>query len=125
MNQLSKSDIEAMTYTQCVNEIHSSSKYINALIDALAKKIEELGNLNWEEVKGVPNEKQPIRFRNTDGDWLDGVYIKEEKMFFLGFEESGEFLFHSDVTNWKYMSQEDMSQEGKEYAKKVSYHHFK
>tara|TARA_Y100000385_G_scaffold87647_1_gene90255 strand:+ start:121 stop:435 length:315 start_codon:yes stop_codon:yes gene_type:complete len=103
MNQLSKSDIEAMTYTQCVNEIHSASKYINTLIDVLSKKIQELGNLNWEEVKGVPNEKVPIKFRNSDGDWLDGVYIKSEQMFFLGFETSGDFLFHSDVTDWNYL----------------------
>ena len=107
MKQSLKSDIEAMTYTQCVNEIHSASKYINTLIDALSKKIEELGNelgnLNWEEVKGVPNEKVPIKFRNSDGDWLDGMYIKSEQMFFLGFEESGDFLFHSDVTDWNYL----------------------
>jgi len=115
MNQLSKSDIEAMTYTQCVNEIHSASKYINTLIDALSKKIEGLGNLNWEEVKGVPNEKVPIKFRNSDGDWLDGLYIKSEQMFFLGFEKSGEFLFHSDVTDWNYLKPIEMTDEAKSY----------
>ena len=116
MKQFLKSDIEAMTYTQCVDEIHSASKYINTLIDALSKKIEELGNLNWEEVKGIPNEKQPIKFRNSDGDWLDGVYIKAEQMFFLGFETSGEFLFHSDVTDWNYTKTEELTDEAKLYV---------
>ena len=125
MKQLSKSDIEAMTYTQCVNEIHSASQYIQSLTDSLPSKLGQFGEESWQTRIGVPKEKQPLLFKNTDGDWLEGVYISQEKMFFLGFEESGEFLFHSDVIDWKYMSQEDMSQKGKEYAKKVSYHHFK
>tara|TARA_Y100001937_G_C7116082_1_gene330186 strand:- start:1447 stop:1827 length:381 start_codon:yes stop_codon:yes gene_type:complete len=126
MNKLSKSDIEAMTYTQCVNEITKASKYINELIDSLPSKIKDfVYEENWEEVKGVPKERKPIQFRNTDGDWLEGVYIEAEQMFYLGYEESGEFLFHCDVTDWEYISEKDMSQEGKEYIEKVSYHHFK
>ena len=44
-----------------------------------------------------------IEFKNSDGDWLKGTYLLSERMFFLGFQESGEFLFHSDVKDWRYI----------------------
>ena len=119
MNQLSKSDIEAMTYTQCVNEIHSASQYILSLTESLPSKLGQFGEENWQIRIGVPKEKKPILFKNTDGDWLEGVYISQEKMFFLGFEKSGEFLFHSDVIDWKYSTNEDISEEGKSYLAKT------
>ena len=36
-------------------------------------------------------------------------------MFFLGFKESGEFLFHSDVSDWKYPTREELSDDAKRY----------
>ena len=115
MKKLSDSEIEAMTYTQCVQEIHSASMYINTLTDHLPSKLGDFIADDWIAKKGLPKEKHPILFQNSDGDWLEGLYVASERMFFLGFKESGEFLFHSDVSDWKYPTREELSNDAKRY----------
>ena len=58
----------------------------------------------WEKEKGIPLPNAIIEFKNSDGDWLKGTYLLSERMFFLGFQDSGEFLFHSDVKDWRYIN---------------------
>jgi len=51
---------------------------------------------------GLPEDKRSINFFNLQGDMLQGTYIPQEQMFFIGFEDSGEFLFARDVAYWSY-----------------------
>jgi len=51
---------------------------------------------------GLPEDKRSINFFNLKGDMLQGTYIPQEEMFFIGFEDSGEFLFARDVSYWSY-----------------------
>lgn len=52
--------------------------------------------------KGLPQENKPLQFRDTYGNLWEGTYIKEEDMFFIGFEDGGDFRYSFQVTEWEY-----------------------
>jgi hypothetical protein len=54
----------------------------------------------------LPQDGQKVTFKPTENNnannlEFDGIYIKSEDMFFIGFEETGDFLFSSQVAFWK------------------------
>mgnify|MGYP000553993949 CR=1 FL=1 len=55
--------------------------------------------------KGVikPDENRKIEFTDIYGNTFKGLYIKDEDMFFIGFGLTGDFVYSSDIHNWKYI----------------------
>ena len=55
--------------------------------------------------KGVikPEEDRKIEFTDIYGNTFKGLYIKDEDMFFIGFGLTGDFVYSSDIHNWKYI----------------------
>ncbi len=54
-----------------------------------------------EKLIKKPKDNQKVRFTDFNGKTYDGLYIQSEDMFFIGFEESGDFLFRLQVKSWK------------------------
>jgi hypothetical protein len=52
------------------------------------------------EVK-KPFDQQKVVFRTSLGKEFVGLFIEKEDMFFVGFEEQGDFLFSREVEFWK------------------------
>jgi hypothetical protein len=52
------------------------------------------------EVK-KPYDQQKVVFRTSLGKEFVGLFIEKEDMFFVGFEEQGDFLFSQEVEFWK------------------------
>jgi hypothetical protein len=50
-----------------------------------------------------PEEDRKIEFTDIYGNTFKGLYIKDEDMFFLGFGLTGDFIYSSDIHNWKYI----------------------
>jgi hypothetical protein len=48
-----------------------------------------------------PKDKQKVSFTGEDGESYEGMFIDSEDMFFIGFEDSGDFLYASQVESWK------------------------
>ena len=44
---------------------------------------------------------KPTENNNANNLEFDGVYIKSEDMFFIGFENEGDFYFSNRVAFWK------------------------
>jgi len=57
------------------------------------------------ETSPLPLEKLPIIFETLDGVVHRGTYLPEEQMFFIGFDENGEFRFVWEVQSWEYIMQ--------------------
>ena len=53
--------------------------------------------------KGLPQENKPIQFRDTYGNLWEGTYIKEEDMFFIGFDDNGDFRYSFQIIDWEYI----------------------
>jgi hypothetical protein len=50
-----------------------------------------------------PEEDRKIEFTDIYGNTFKGLYIKDEDMFFIGFGLTGDFVYSSDIHNWKYI----------------------
>lgn len=64
--------------------------------------------VNWYSVdQKKPKDGQKVAFKPLLGDFdidditYEGFYIKSEDMFFIGFEDKGDFLFSFSVSFWK------------------------
>jgi hypothetical protein len=55
--------------------------------------------------KGLPQENRPLKFTDEYGYVWEGLYIKKEDMFFIGFEDIGDFRFSFQVTEWEYIDE--------------------
>jgi len=55
--------------------------------------------------KGLPQENRPLKFTDHYGYVWEGTYIKKEDMFFIGFEDNGDFIFSFQVTEWEYIDE--------------------
>jgi len=61
----------------------------------------------------IPTENNlPIRFIDMDNNVYDGLFIQKENLFFIGFEESGDFLFSFQVKAWEKLSDEYIKSKG-------------
>ena len=89
-----------------LKEVDLTSKYINDLLDEVKSRVAKTHN---ELNDGLPNEKRAITFKIIKtSEWIKGVYIASEQMFYVGFEESGDFYYHSEVSNWKYCNDDKL-----------------
>jgi len=61
-------------------------------------------NLKWRNPKNdLPKNNQVVLFKLKDSinKWvLAGIYIESEKMFFIGFEQTGDFKWDFDILEW-------------------------
>lgn len=48
-----------------------------------------------------PKDNQHISFKDKKGNEHEGIFIEDENMFFIGFEETGDFLYFAEVVSWK------------------------
>jgi len=48
-----------------------------------------------------PKDNQKVSFTDGDGETFEGIFIADEDMFFIGFEETGDFLYASQIESWK------------------------
>jgi hypothetical protein len=65
---------------------------------------------NWYLSDKSPSDGDVVLFQpkeecNRDNVVYAGVYVASEKMFYIGFEESGDFLFSFDVKRWIKMNE--------------------
>ena len=49
----------------------------------------------------LPRDNQKITFETISGESFYGTFIEEEKMFFIGHEDSGDFRYEWQVKQWK------------------------
>lgn len=63
-----------------------------------------MNKLEWRNPKNkLPKDNQVVLFKLTDSieNWvLAGIYVEAEKMFFIGFEQVGDFKYSFDVLEW-------------------------
>ena len=63
--------------------------------------------IKWYSVElQLPEDGQKVTFKPVDNNAnnsldIHGIYIKSENMFFVGFEETGDFYFASRIAFWK------------------------
>lgn len=77
-------------------------KYSNWLKQDMKKEIKKI---KWYSTDmKLPKDGSSIVFMPTDSSLeFKGLYIKSEKLFFIGFEEAGEFYYYNQIAFWKYM----------------------
>lgn len=48
-----------------------------------------------------PQDNQKVLFTDEEGNEHEGLYIEDEDMFFIGFDDTGDFLYAMQVQSWK------------------------
>jgi hypothetical protein len=96
----SVSELKKLSVSDLADELQKITNYI----DVLVKEAETRQVIKSK--KGLPNEEEPLRFKVTDKSYV-GFYIASEEMFFIGFEESGDFKWQWEVTDWEYLKETD------------------
>ena len=78
-------------------------EYSNWLNQNKIKK--ETKKIKWYSTDmKLPKNGSSIVFMPLDSSLeFTGLYIKSEKLFFIGFEEAGEFYYSNQIAFWKYM----------------------
>jgi len=94
---LSQNEIQELSVNDLTAELEKATAYCDLLIAEADKRC------RIENIKGLPTPNTPIRFKDKKEKWHNGVYLKEEDMFFIGFEDSGDFRFQFEVLDWEYM----------------------
>jgi hypothetical protein len=65
----------------------------------------------WSFKKGglteMPKDKSRIHFTDDEGREYDGSYIESDNMFFIGFEDKGDFRYGFEITEWHYLDGTD------------------
>lgn len=51
-----------------------------------------------------PKDEQKVLFKTTDNKELAGIFIEAEDMFFVGFQDSGDFYYSFDVEFWRVLT---------------------
>lgn len=71
-------------------------------------KTKKQNQVKWYSVDAKrPEDGQKVAFKpllddfDVDDITYEGIYIKSEDMFFIGFEDEGDFLFSFGVSFWK------------------------
>lgn len=64
-------------------------------------------NLEWRNPKNdLPKNNQVVLWKPKESEWvLAGMYIESEKMFYNGFEQTGDFMYSFEVEKWIPISQ--------------------
>ena len=59
-------------------------------------------NLEWRNPKNdLPQNNQVVLWKPKESEWvLAGMYIESEKMFYIGFEQRGDFMYSFEVEKW-------------------------
>ena len=59
-------------------------------------------NLEWRNPKNdLPKNNQVVLWKPKESELvLAGIYIESEKMFYIGFEQTGVFLYSFEVELW-------------------------
>ena len=47
-----------------------------------------------------PKDNQRVSFTDDNGEKHEGIYIEDEDMFFIGFDDTGDFIFASQIDSW-------------------------
>ncbi len=55
------------------------------------------------EVLVKPADNAKVEFTDRWDKTFTGSYIKEEDMFYIGDEDSGEFRYFKEIKSWKYL----------------------
>jgi hypothetical protein len=55
----------------------------------------------------LPKDKSKIHFTDNEGREYDGIFFKDEDMFYIGFEEKGDFRYIFEVVQWNYLDGEN------------------
>ena len=66
----------------------------------------------------TPEEQRPSRdlakiwfIENKTLTRFEGLWIEDESMFFIGFEDAGNFRFAHEISRWGYLNNEDNGRE--------------
>jgi hypothetical protein len=59
-------------------------------------------NLQWRNPKNdLPKNNQVVLWKPKESGWvLAGVYVESDKMFYIGFEQTGDFMYSFEVEQW-------------------------
>ena len=62
---------------------------------------------DWRNPKNsLPKNNELVVWKPNESDWtLAGIYIESEKMFYIGFEERGDFMYYFEIEKWIPVSQ--------------------
>jgi len=52
-----------------------------------------------------PVDNSLIQFKDANGEVFKGVYIEDEDICMIGFDETGEFRFFFEIISWNYLEQ--------------------
>lgn len=56
-----------------------------------------------------PQSNRPLIFKDLKDDWHIGLYIEEDKQFFIGFKDEGGFRFEFEIKEWDYIKEFPLS----------------
>jgi hypothetical protein len=50
----------------------------------------------------LPNDQQEVKFRKSgSSEWQEGIFLKDENMFFIGCDDLGDFYWAWEIKEWK------------------------
>jgi hypothetical protein len=58
------------------------------------------------DITTLPDHERKVKFQIVgmdSRDWIEGIYLADEELFFVGFEDSGEVIDAFRVDEWEYL----------------------
>jgi len=69
----------------------------------MQNKSKTLVGFSPEEKLPTPDKAKVWFFEKRTKEYYEGLWIEDENMFFIGFEEQGNFLYSFEVSEWGYL----------------------